>query len=149
MPVCPRFLVTPDRYDLPIKWRFFRHLMGCNDPDSERVYRWHIKTRTGGREPGSWKQSLNDYVVASRSLFQSMQSNGFDPEYPIKIGSDGKQRGGAHRTASAIVLGIDVFVKRVDAVKRVGPWGRAELVRYGISAADLARVDDDFQRMLS
>lgn len=138
-----RDLLNPARLDIAIKWRYFSHLVNGGDPDSERVYRWHIKTRTGGNEKGSWKSSTDDYVRASGALLMSMQSYGFLPSDPILIGDDGAQRNGAHRLACALVLGLDVYVQGCD-LSAPGGWGRDELLSYGICPADMERVEIDW-----
>jgi hypothetical protein len=138
-----RELLTPARLDIAIKWRYFRHLADGGDPDSERVYRWHIEARTGGNEKGSWKTSADDYVRAAGALLTSMQSYGFLPSDPILIGDDGMQRNGAHRLACALMLGVDVYTQRCD-LKAPSDWGRDELVSHGICPADLARVYSDW-----
>jgi hypothetical protein len=143
----PRVLLSPDRLDFAIKHRFFRHLAECGDPDSERVYRWHIEKRTGGREIGSWKTSLQDYVKACGDLLDSMRVRGFDPAYPIRIGNNGRMMEGAHRTSCALYLDIPVSMVVVDREGRSCPWGQEALIEYGIDRVDLLRVLDDFARL--
>src|SRR5690606_24703258 len=64
--VKPWKLLTPERLDLAVKYRFFLHLLRGGDQDSERVYRWHIYLRTGGIE--GEKSSVDDYVDACHVL---------------------------------------------------------------------------------
>lgn len=97
--------------DLAVKWRFFRHLYGGEDPDSERVYRWHIEKRSGARiEAGlatdKWKTKIDDYVSSATGLFKSMSLNGFDERYPVPIDPDGELLNGSHRVACALALEI-------------------------------------------
>jgi hypothetical protein len=147
LPVCPRSLLSPDRLDIAIKWRFFCHLIAGGDPDAERVYRWHIAQRTNGIEKGSWKRSVDDYVAAARELLTSMQANGFDPSCPIPIGTNGRMRNGAHRLACALALGIDVAIERIDKPGTASPWGERWLLVGGIGAADLRRAKSDWESL--
>jgi hypothetical protein len=140
----PLSLFTPARLDLVVKWRFFRHLRDGGDPDAEHVYRWHIAERTGGREPGSWKTSVDDYVTAARNLLDALQRHGFDADYPVRLGADGRLKDGAHRTACAHALGLRIAVRRSPAPSRAQPWGRDWFLRHGLSAADLVRIEQDW-----
>jgi hypothetical protein len=114
--------------DLAVKWRFFRHLYGGEDPDSEEVYRRHIEARNGHRmEAGvatdEWKTEIDDYVSSATELFKSMSANGFDPEYPIPIDNDGELFGGAHRLACALSLDIRVIpTVIIDDYVWAPPW---------------------------
>jgi hypothetical protein len=145
--VSPRSLLSPDRLDLAVKWRFFRHLIDGEDPDSERVYRAHIMGRTGGVEPGGSKRRLDDYVDAARLLLSSMKSRGFDPAYPIPVGSNGRIRNGAHRIACALALGVDVAIERLDRLGTAAPWDDVWLRRGGLTATDIARAKSDLMRL--
>lgn len=143
----PHSLLSPDRLDIAIKWRFFRHLIDGGDPDSERVYRAHIMGRTGGVEPGGDKRSVDGYVDAARALLRSMKARGFDPVHPIPVGSNGRIRNGAHRIACALALGIDVAIERIDKPGTAAPWDEAWLRRGGLTADDIARAKDDLERL--
>lgn len=142
----PRTLVTPWRLDLVVKWRFFRHLQTGDDPDAERLYRWHIAARSGGVERGSWKQSVDDYVTAARTLLSAMTLEGFDSRCPVRVGNNGRLMDGAHRTACALALGIGPIPQRqVDKPGRARSWGRDWFEAYGLPAADLVRLDRDWK----
>lgn len=140
----PRLLLTPRRLDLAIKWRFFRHLIEGSDEDSRRVYRWHIQQRTGGKEARSWKVCVEDYVSAARELLASMQLRGFDPECPVRFGSNGLLMEGAHRIACALALGECVWIETLGRPGNSSPWDEEWLRKDGVSEADLARVLSDF-----
>lgn len=145
--VDPRSLLTPLRLDIAIKARFFEHLAAGGDPDAERLYRWHIETRTGGREPGGSKLSTDDYVNACMALLDSMQARGFDDAYPIVLGSNGRLKSGAHRLACALVLGCEVTIRTDRKPGTAQSWGSAWLMSSGISPDDLVRVERDWERL--
>lgn len=145
-----RTLLTPRRLDYVVKWRFFRHLVENDDPDSERVYRWHIMERTGGVEPGRVasdraKTSVDDYVSAARALLHSIEENGFDKSGAVNIGANGLiTRGtGAHRIAACLALEVKIRVNRVkkDGVKT---WGFDWFSNHGMAEADLTRLTRDW-----
>ena len=144
--VDPRTLLTPDRLDFAVKHRFFRHLLNGGDEDSERVYRWHIQARTGGRELRSWKECLDDYVRACRELLPSMRQ-GFDPAKPVVFGSNGILMDGAHRISCALLLGCRIEVMSSNQPSKARPWGRHEMIEQGIAASDLARIQSDFEKL--
>lgn len=140
----PRNLLTPKRLDYVIKWRFLRHIVEDDDPDSERVYRWHIQQRTGGREPQSWKRSVDDYVACCGELIESLVARGFRSK-PLPVGRNGIVLAGAHRLAAAIALQMPVPIQRMP--KPGLTWDEAELRRCGMLVADLERVVADYDRL--
>lgn len=140
--------------DLAVKWRFFRNLLlGGSDPDSERVYRWHIERRSGHRMANGiatdrWKLSLDDYVMACRMLFDSMQSFGFRPKAAVQIDPDGELLGGAHRVACALALEIkDIPVLQETRKVFAPPWDWGWFVEKGMMFDDLERLYADWESM--
>ena len=144
--IAPRSLLVSDRLDIAIKWRFFRHLLKRDDPDSERIYRWHIKKRTRGREPRSWKRSIDDYVTACKTLLRSMQRSGFDPKQPLEYGSNWQLRNGAHRLACSLLLELNVYCVLVS-VNGGTTWGANWFRLRGMSLKDLERIEMDWDRI--
>jgi hypothetical protein len=152
--------VTPRRWDLAVKWRLFRHLIKGNDPDAERVYRWHIQARSGERmkrgEPtDKWKRSVDDYVDYCPILLLSMKSQGFTSVIPVD--QDGELLDGSHRIACAIALDIPVIPYVVMRERRIRDpasgkewppaWGEEWFVKEG--CPDLESVRSDYADLLS
>jgi hypothetical protein len=144
--VDPRSLLTPDRLDFAVKHRFFRHLLNGGDDDAERVYRWHIQARTGGRELRSWKVCLDDYTKACVDLLASMRG-GYDPAQPVVVGSNGVLMDGAHRISCALLLRCQIKVMSAPQPSKARAWGRGEMIEQGIAASDLERIQSDFARL--
>jgi hypothetical protein len=147
MRIAARGLMTRNRLDIAIKARFFEHLMGHGDPDAERLYCWHIRMRTGGVEPRGGKHSVGDYVAGCRRLLASMQAAGFDAAHPVLYGSNLVLRDGAHRIACAAALKGEVEVCTEAKPSRSRPWDAGELRRHGIGCVDLARIEQDWERL--
>ena len=148
----PRRLLTPRRLDLAVKWRFFRHLLGGADPDSERVYRWHIRKRSEtrmqiGLPTDQWKRSVDDYVIAAASLFASMQTNGFNITEPIPIDPVGELLGGAHRLACARALDVNVHAQMWNYTAWAPAWDYAWFADNGMTGPDLIRLLADWVEM--
>lgn len=139
--------------DLAVKWRFFRHLSGNNDPDSERVYRWHIEERSGARmraglATDQWKRTLDDYVIAAGALLTSMRLQGFRPQEAIPVDPAGKLLGGAHRLACALALNIPlVSVVQHERMAWAPPWHREWFIDHGMPQADFKRMCEDWELM--
>lgn len=143
----PRELLTAERLDIAVKWRFFRHLLEGGDPDSERVYRWHIQRRTGGHErngSGNWKRTVQDYVDACPDLLGSMLVNGFHTSSPLEYGCNGRLRDGAHRLSCALLLKCDVMIEAVDR-DGTATWGEMWFRQNGIAQVDLDRIHADWK----
>jgi hypothetical protein len=151
--VSTRSLITDRRWDLAVKWRFFKHLIHGGDPDSDRVYRWHIEKRSGRRmragvPTDKWKRSLDDYVASAGSLAGSMGMQGFLPEFAIPVDPAGELLGGAHRLACSLALGLET-VRVERSVNRVWApaWNEAWFIENGMNAADLERLRKDWQEL--
>ena len=142
--MAPQKLLSEERLDIAVKWMFFQHLLKGNNRDSERIYRWHIEKRTGGRERRSWKNSIEDYITACKDLLASMLNYGFDPNCPLKYGQDGRLRSGAHRLACSLLLGLDIHYIIV-AINGGKPWGENWFVNHGIAPEDLQRIKADWE----
>ena len=95
-----------------------------------------------------WKRTTKDWVAAANDLFNSMSVLGFMAFGAIPIDHQGELLGGAHRLACAIALDIDMVpIERSMTVAWAPPWHRDWFIEHGISAPDLARLDDDWKRM--
>lgn len=144
----PLDLVIPDRLDLVIKWRYFLNLRDRSDPDANRLYLQHITARTGGYEPDGTKPNLAHYVTAARKLHASMSEFGFDLDYPVRFGNNGRLMDGAHRIACALALRIRyVPIERSDKPGRARAWGADFLIAGGMDAADVERVEADYRAL--
>jgi len=146
-------LVTPRRFDLLVKMRFFLHLRHGLDADSERVYRWHIQARSGkrlqaGLATDRWKRSLDDYVASAASLCASMACRGFLPEGAVPIDPDGELLDGSHRVACALALGVDAITAARRPDRAWAPsWGYEWFVQNGMPHDDLARLCQDWKTL--
>lgn len=140
----PWKLLTPERLDFAVKYRFFLHLLRGGDQDSERVYRWHIYMRTGGIE--GEKSSVDDYVDACHVLLSSVQKNGFLSEYPALLDPNGRLYDGAHRVSLALAMRRPLYVAREGEIAK-RTWGFDWFSDQGMSRGDLLRVVDDWCRL--
>lgn len=57
------------------------------------------------------KKGVEGFVAELKSLIDSMQKNGFSPRHFIPLSETGGIINGAHRTAVALALGINVYAK--------------------------------------
>lgn len=148
----PVTLLTPRRMDLAVKFRFFRHLHGGNDPDSERVYRWHINERSGPRmragiETDKWKLSLDDYVTAADKLLSSMACDGFQSFFAVPVDPKNELLDGSHRVACALALDLPVIVVHSPRPVWAPPWDEQWFIAHGMADDDLARMRSDWKEM--
>src|SRR5688572_11114760 len=143
-------LVTPRRWDLAVKWRFFRHLLSNTDADAERVYRWHIEARRSANAKVhlgmDGKSGTDQYVQDCGRLVISMGAHGFKSECAIPIDPNGELLGGAHRVACALALGIEaVPVSRQARVAWAPAWDEAWFIAADTRAVDLAHIRKDWR----
>lgn len=149
----PLFLVTPRRYDIAVKTRFFYHQFRGDDPDAERIYRWHIEKRCGrrfarGLPADGWKRNVNDYVTSAKILLTLIQKHGFVAEHAAPIDPNGELLDGAHRVSCALALGIKKIPVTMEQ-RRVSapPWGREWFVANGMGYEDLERLCRDWKNL--
>lgn len=155
----PHKLVTPRRWDLAVKWRFFRHLQLTNDPDSTRVYGWHLLARRAanakldiGMDSKKAALDLEDreyvdrYIQTAHGLLVSMKANGFVPRFAIPIDPNGELLGGAHRVACALALELaEIPVENHTRYAWAPEWGDAWFAANGMDIQNLMRVEHDWQ----
>ena len=140
--------------DVAVKWRYFNHLFNGDDPDSERVYLWHIERRRQfnamfklGMDPG--KETPDDYINSCRSLADSMRGNGYDKAHPIPVSPDREILGGAHRLACALALGCDVWADVTDKQPTAPTWGFRWFWMAEMPKQDRARMLSDWEKMFA
>lgn len=135
--VDPVEMFTPDRLDLIVKRRLFRHwLSGNSDPEAERLYMRHIAARAGATLP------LHTYLPKAKALLASMQEQGF-AGYPVPVNRNRSLLDGAHRTACASVLGVPMILAQLETDHRWPEWGREWFEANGLGD-ELPRILDDF-----
>ena len=141
--------------DLAVKARYFRHLIGGDDPDAEDIYFWHIEKRSGqrmaaGLRTDQWKACLEDYRASSAALLASMQEAGFDPSQAIPIDGNRELMGGAHRLACAIALDLDKVpvIQYTDRFAWPPAWDLQWFADAGMPVEILRRTVDDLIKML-
>jgi hypothetical protein len=137
-----------------VKWRFFRHLCAGDDPDSERIYRWHLSARKAANAKINLgmdsKSGSDQYVADCRNLLVSMVNKGFDLAHAIPIDPDGELLGGAHRLACALALGIDVVpVTRQPQYAWAPAWDMNTFCDQGASTEDMVRIGKDWKALVN
>ena len=142
-------LVTPRRYDLAIKWRFFRHLIQGGDPQSVYAYRWHIEARKAANAKLNLgmdgKADTDAYVASAGALCRSMAYNGFDPACAVPVDPDGELLNGAHRVACALALGIESVPVSGEGRRVWAPeWGIDWFRANGMDEENLQRLQTDY-----
>lgn len=136
-----------------MKHRFFKHLLGGDDPDAERVYRWHIEKRSGARMKSGiatdvWKRGIDDYITAAQGLLATMTANGFLAKYAVPIDPDGELLNGSHRVACALALNVQRVPVMPQPQRVWAPaWNYAWFLRNGMPAHDLERLDEDWRAL--
>lgn len=148
-------LVTPRRWDLAVKFRFFQSRLGGSDlEEAERIYCWHIEQRSGHRmrqgiATDLWKLTLDDYVAEAEALLWAVKAFGFlfpDPRgRNIRVDPNGELKDGSHRVACALALGIEELTVQHDPeLAWAPPWGEAWFIDHGMADEDLERLRQDW-----
>jgi hypothetical protein len=140
--VCkPLALFSPQRLDLVVKWRLFRHWINGSYPSAEEDYLWHIDQRQGANQI-----PLGIYVPKAWKLYNAMKNDGFNPAFAVPVNVNGIILGGAHRTACAAALGIDMHIEKLDTEHQWPDWGKAWFLSHGMDA-ELPGIMEDHARL--
>lgn len=144
--VHPRSLLSVRRFDIPVKYRYFRHL-ACveDDPAAEQLYLWHIDRRRnqGLRDEG--KETAEDYVSAAVNLYTNMSAKGYDDKFPIPVDPHGEILGGAHRLACALLLNLDVPIQRCQQEAWAPSWSFRWFCFHQVHPEDRIRMVNDWE----
>src|SRR3990167_6637352 len=142
----PRELLRPRRLDLILKWRLFSNI---TDPETINVYLWHIARRRASGFVDSTKHGLEVFMPQACRLLASMAEDGFDPVYPIPVDANNDILGGAHRTACALALGINVLIGRRDTAAWAPAWDAAWFRQHGMPEGEVEKLIADYERLKS
>lgn len=127
-----------------VKWRLFRNI---TDPETINMYLWHIANRRNSGFVDSTKESLSVFLPAARSLLASMASNGFSSTAPVPVDANGDILGGAHRTACALALGLDVWCERRAEIAWAPAWDAAWFKQHGMPEEIVGELLTDFETL--
>jgi len=116
-----RELIVPERIDLIAKIKYVEHYINGYDMSfATRLYKKHIEVFSKGtyKEPGSnTKVSFEAYLDTFNKLIDSIKNNSFDESISvIPVGANNIILDGAHRTAIAAYLNLDVTITRFEHV---------------------------------
>ena len=136
-------IIYPNRYDIAVKYKYFSDLhKGVKSISASKgMYQWHINKRTGGKEPKSQKITLADYIDACYALLRSMDSNGYNEFYPIKIDSNYNLHGGAHRLSCAVLLHLPICAEVKVTTKTPRLWDKQWFIDKGLDNISLVKIE--------
>ncbi len=107
----PSNLISVNRLDVFSKTPLvYAWANGLDDAWGQDLYKTYmLATRPPqGFSEDNLKNSLDDYIKSFRTLFESINLRGFDPKYGSIPSTEMGITNGAHRLASALVLGTNV-----------------------------------------
>jgi hypothetical protein len=126
---------------------WFRHLLRGNDPDAERLYRWHIWCRDGGYEHDGTSRAEFEAVRNSRLLLHSMRARGYDADEPVRVGVNDRLLDGGHRVACALALRLPEIWQVKDPREARRTWGIDWFAAHGLDDGEQADLLLRFARM--
>lgn len=95
-----------------------------------------------------WKTDIDCYMKAAEDLYASMLAHGYDPKYPVPVGSDGEILGGAHRLACAIALGKTEVPRLNHSYPAwAPPWGREWFIEHGLHITKVRELEAELEEM--
>ena len=110
----PLTLLRYNRFDIAAKLIFIKNKnKNTNCSFSQDVYRQHLKVWNNFYENNPKKEKYSDFVNSFKKLFDSIQANGFRESSKVPV-LNGLAINGAHRIASSIFLGTNLYTKPSD-----------------------------------
>lgn len=108
--ISPRLLVSPLRFDLPIKVIYARHrIKNVHKIWAKSLYLKHIKIWNGFFEKDPPKRSPEDFLLAFEDVIRSIGEHGFQASKGvIPVSDDYTPINGSHRIAAAIAWDKEV-----------------------------------------
>lgn len=113
------------------------------------MYLWHIAHRRGSGYVDGNKSGLNEYLPAARSLLASMSANGFSSSAVIPVDPNGDILGGAHRTACALALDLDVTCETLPKFAWAPAWDAAWFRQHGMPDEIVNELLTDFRNLVA
>jgi hypothetical protein len=114
--VDPLTLLSANRFDLAAKLTYLR-LKDKISPSGfgQEVYVEHLKVMNGLLEAdSSQKLGAAEFIDSFDRVYESIDSNGYDSNYPLPLSTGAHILDGAHRLAAALFLKKKVKVVEVD-----------------------------------
>lgn len=114
--VQPSNLLSDTRFDLVIKSNFVNEYRKKNlSRYSDSLYTRHINIINGFVEnDGSGKVGKDRFLIAFKELIDSIESNGFDENFPIPINKEGNIVDGAHRLSCMVTKKDPILCNIID-----------------------------------
>lgn len=118
----PINLLKYNRFDIGAKTLYLK-LMNKDTEWGTEIYREHLKTWNGYSELlNNRKNSFSKFIEDFHNIYNSINNNGYNKDFPILVNNDNLVINGAHRLSSSIVLGKKVFVKKSENPGVDGQW---------------------------
>jgi hypothetical protein len=145
-----------DRLDLVCKYLLFKSIKECDlNPTIVDLYCQHILLRTNAIERNDaynkncpQKNNIDEYLQSAINLFRSMESNGFDSNYPIPYNSNGILNG-AHRIACAVCLNLDIYCKYINNNHARKKWGIDWFINNNFTSEQIELIQTQYQKLNS
>ncbi len=158
--VNPVDLLKEDRLDIIIRYMACKEILGEKSNDGmDRIgaYKKLIESMNDGEEfvrPFTTSSYFSDYkekkgaanfLEAFKALMKSMQSAGFSPKHFIPLSETRGVINGAHRTAVALALGINVYAKiYVGFGEPFLSFRKKDLSRLGFTDVEIDAVEKTY-----
>lgn len=125
----PHTLIDEKRMDIVVRYIYAKAFLENKGMDRvKKLYRKLIYAVNRGEEPltnsshayfsdYTQKKGLEEFEKSFQELLISMKEKGFQKEYFIPLGADGKLLNGAHRLAAALALGINVWTVKFELLQ--------------------------------
>ena len=93
----------------------------------------------------SYKSGLKAYRKAFDNLLDSMKEKGFERKYFLPLDRNNEIINGAHRMASALALGLDVWCYNYDVKIRSHRYDEKYFILHGFTDDDINRMNDVYE----
>ena len=115
--ISPKEMLRAERLDLIVRYLLAKDMIqGIENKANLSLYARMILARNGASEGGDYfsdytREGTSEYIKALKTMCVDMKENGFDKSKFIPVGQNGVLLNGSHRTAAALALKEDIWIK--------------------------------------
>lgn len=142
----PKELLNSNRLDLAVRYLVAKDMLNeVYNEDNLSLYSRMLLVRSNAYEGEHYfaeykREGTKEYIASMKKLCASMKDKGFDKDKFIPIGDNKIFLNGAHRTAVALALDEDIWVKHLEGQNGATNFGIKWFEENGFSINDKIRI---------
>lgn len=144
--ISPKEMLRAERLDLIVRYLLAKDIIhGIENKANLSLYARMILARNNAFEGETYfsdytREGTTEYINALKKICTSMRENGFDESKFIPVGENGVLLNGSHRTATALALEKDIWIKCYEGQNGNINFGIQWFEENGFNTEDKIRI---------